>query len=190
VLGFSLGVVNHLSIDHLALYSVGSVLALFSGSLALALRSAWYFLVNRETQPSSEWLEHFDFSRYLILNQLLHPQDFDFLARQPGYTPALGARLKSERLKITGMYLRQLEIDARYLLNLASYHASASMADERDFSAMLLKTEFHFAATMTMLRCKLKLMRFGLLRRVDFTPLIEIIRPLALPNSDLASLAR
>jgi hypothetical protein len=136
------------------------------------------FVSARNMKPTPEWLESFDFARYEALIQLLAPQDFDFLKTQPGYTPELAARLRSDRLAIAQSYLNELQTDFRLLLNFAN-KASAQMAiDAENFSAFLLKQEFRFAVTMTRLRCELALMKMGVNRRIEFKRLLDTVRPL------------
>jgi hypothetical protein len=136
------------------------------------------FVLARKLEPTPEWLESFDFARYEALMQLLAPEDFDFLRRQPGYTPELTARLKSDRLAIAQSYLDELQTDVRLLLNFANKASSQGTIDADNFSAFLLKQEFRFAVTMTRLRCELALMRMGVNRRIEFERLLDTVRPL------------
>lgn len=136
------------------------------------------FVLARNLEPTPEWLEEFDFTRYEALIQLLAPQDFEFLRTQPGYTPALAARLKSDRLAIARSYLDELQRDFRLLLNFANKASAQGVIDADNFSAFLLKQEFRFAVTMTRLRCELALMRIGVNRRIEFERLLDTVRPL------------
>ena len=136
------------------------------------------FVLARNLVPTQEWFEAFDFGRYQALVQLFDPQDFEFLKRQPGYTPELSARLKSDRLAIAESYLDELQTDFRLLLNFANRASAEGGIDLDNFSAFLLKQEFRFAASMVRLRGELVLMKIGLHRQIQFERLLDTVRPL------------
>ena len=79
----------------------GAVVLLFV-VLAILLR---YRLADRE-RP--EIMPEFCASRYEPMLWLTAPEDLEFLARQPGYRPQLGARFRAHRRRILRMYLRDL----------------------------------------------------------------------------------
>jgi hypothetical protein len=144
------------------------------------------FLLRRGAEPTREWFDNFDLQRYQGLTQLFDPQDFNFLKSQPGYSPDLTARLKSDRLKIAESYLRQLENDVRLLLNFVNRANGSAESEEQDFSGFVLKQEFKFAITMAWLRAELALMKVGVVQRVKFGNLIESLRPLVQCSQTLA----
>ncbi len=163
-----------------------AMLSVVTAVLLTAVRPTCKFLLSREIEPTSDWLNRYDFSRYSALASLLQPQDFEFLRTQPGYTPELSARLKADRLKIAECYLSQLERDVRLLLNFAN-HALALSGEDRDgLSAFLLKQEVSFAANLTLLRAEIALMKLGLLHQISFDGLLESLRPLVLQSRVLA----
>jgi hypothetical protein len=164
----------------IGLLIVGLSVAVFA---LLGLRR---FIVARNLEPTHEWVGAFDFRRYQALVQLFAPQDFDFLRSQPGYTPQLTARLKSDRLAIAEGYLDALQTDFRLLLNFANRVSAQGGADVNNFSAFLLKQEFRFAVTMTRLRCELALMKIGVNRQIEFERLLETVRPLVQCSRTLA----
>jgi hypothetical protein len=173
---------------YLGLALLGSI-----GLLILGLSAAIFvlggvrrFYLARNLEPTYEWFEAFDFGRYQALVKLFAPQDFDFLRSQPGYTPELSARLKSDRLKIAESYLNALQTDVRLLLNFANRASGAGGVEADNFSAFLLKQEFRFTATMARLRCELALMKIGVNRQIQFEQLLDTVRPLVQCSRTLA----
>jgi len=167
------------------LASIG-LLILGLSAAAFVLGGMRRFVLARNLEPTHEWFEAFDFDRYQALVHLFSPQDFDFLRSQPGYTPELSARLKSDRLAIAESYLNELQTDVRLLLNFANRASAQEGADVDDFSAFLLKQEFRFAVTMARLRCELALMKVGVNRQIQFEKLLDTVRPLVQCSRTLA----
>jgi hypothetical protein len=167
------------------LASIG-LLILSLSAAAFVLGGMRRFVMARNVEPTLEWFEAFDFSRYQALVQLFDPQDFEFLRSQPGYSPELTARLKSDRLAIAESYLNELQIDVRRLLNFANRASAHGGVDADNFSAFLLRQEFRFAASMTRLRCELALMKIGVSRQVQFEKLLDTVRPLVQCSRALA----
>jgi hypothetical protein len=148
---------------------VGVILAL--GGIPRMLRA-------RRAEPTREWFESFDFTRYEALLQLLAPDDFNFLRSQPGYTPELAARLKADRLAIAQSYLDELQTNVCLLLKYANRASAHAAADGDNFSAFLLMQEFRFTVTVARLRCELGLMRLGVDRQIEFQKLLDTVRPI------------
>ena len=165
---------------------LASIGLLILGLSAFVLGGMRRFVLARHREPTHEWFEAFDFGRYQALAQLFAPQDFDFLRSQPGYTPDLSARLKSDRLKIAEGYLNELQTDVRLLLNFANRASAMGAVDADNFSAFLLKQEFRFIATMARLRCELALMKIGVNRQIEFEQLLDTVRPLVQCSRALA----
>lgn len=169
-----------------ALFATIGLLVLVVSAAAFVLGGMRRFVLARHREPTHEWFEAFDFARYQALAQLFAPQDFDFLRSQPGYTPDLSARLKSDRLKIAESYLNELQTDVRLLLNFANRASAMGGVDADNFSAFLLKQEFRFTATMARLRCELALMKIGVNRQIEFEQLLDTVRPLVQCSRALA----
>jgi hypothetical protein len=163
-----------------------ALLSVVAALLLTAARPILNFFAHRQAEPTADWLSSFDFSRYAVLATLLHPRDFEFLKAQPGYAPELGARLRSERLKIAEVYLHQLERDVRLLLNFANHSVARSGTDHDGLSAFLLKKELRFAFELTKLRVALTMMRLGVWNQISFDALFESVRPLVVESRVLA----
>lgn len=163
-------------------YGVVAIAVAVCGFAIFLLRTSLTFFLERQETPTIEWLRDFNFSRYDTLTQLFHPEDFEFLESQPGYTPELSARLRSERLEIANAFLVQLEHDARLLINFANQSMANAVDDTGNFSGFVLKHEIQFGITLAILRFQLRLMEKGIVRRVQFEQLLKSIRPLALQS--------
>lgn len=174
------------TLDFCLAFVIIAALSVVTALLLTAVCPTCKFLLSREMEPSSDWLNRYDFSRYSMLANLLQPRDFEFLRTQPGYTPELSARLRAERLKIAEGYLSQLERDVRLLLNFANHALAVSGEDHDGLSAFLLKQEVSFAAKLALLRAEIALMKLGLLHQISFDGLLESLRPLVLQSRVLA----
>lgn len=171
------------------LYGVVAIAVAACGFAAFLLRSSLPFFLQRQVSPSPEWLQEFNLSRYDALTRLFHPDDYEFLARQPGYTPELSARLRSERLEIAKAFLEQLEHDARLLINFANQSMATAVDDAGNFSGFVLKQEIQFGIRLALLRFQLGLMERGLIHRIQFDRLLSSIRPLALQSRALMTVS-
>jgi hypothetical protein len=172
---------------HATLYVVlGGLLVMLLTAAAIA-HSLWQFFFWRPAEINLEWLEEFSVARYQGLTKLFDREDFDFLARQPGFSPELAVRLRADRLKIASSYLNRLEHDVRQLLSIANRSLATALHDNDDFSAFLLKQEFRFAAGLLSVRFQLFLMRCGLLRYVRFDAVLDILPPLVLQSKLLSA---
>ena len=162
---------------------LASAVALSLGTVGL---NVLRFMSKRDLEADANWVMEFDLARYDGLGQLFQPDDFEFLASQPGYSPRLGAQLRSDRIKIAQSYLNRLERDVRLLLNTANRMAVRSSEDANDFSAFILKQEVSFAVSLTILRSRLLLMRVGLRTPIPFHGLLNSLEPLVLRSQELA----
>jgi hypothetical protein len=164
------------------LYGVVVIAVAVCGFAVFLLRTSLAFFLERQETPTAEWLRDFNFSRYETLTHLFHPEDYKFLESQPGYTPELSARLRSERLEIAKAFLEQLEHDARLLINFANQSMASADDDAGNFSGFILKREIQFGITLAILRFQLRLMEKGIVRRIQFEQLLTSIRPLVLQS--------
>ena len=164
----------HADARHAVLYAI-------LGVLLVVLLTAAAIVHDRE------WLEEFNVARYQGLAKLFDREDFDFLTRQPGFSPELVARLRVDRLKIASSYLDRLERDVRQLLSIANRSLATATHDQGDFSAFLLKQEFRFATSLLSIRFQLFLIRCGLLRYARFDAVLDILPPLVLQSRLLSA---
>lgn len=175
--------------SHAVLYAALGMLFVALLTAAAVAHSLWQFFVWRPAEVGPEWLDEFSIARYQGLAKLFDREDFDFLARQPGFSPELTARLRADRLKIASSYLDRLERDVRQLLTIANRSLATATHDEGDFSAFLLKQEFRFASSLLCIRFQLFLMRCGLLRYVRFDAILDLLPPLVMQSKLLSAAA-
>jgi hypothetical protein len=106
---------------------------------------------------TAEWFESFSLDSFAPMERLLDQSDFEFLARQPGYRPEIGARLLKERKKLFLGYLRLLIGDFNQLLRIARLMIVYSAEDRSEFAKVLWRqqTTFYFAVCAVRLRVAL-----------------------------------
>ena len=100
-----------------------------------------------------EWLAAFNPATYRPMHVLLSREDFQFLARQPGFDLSLYRKLRRERMLIFRQYLRRLICDFNRL------HAYARLAiahsDTDQSSVMLHLAALKFKFTINVLHAEL-----------------------------------
>jgi hypothetical protein len=158
---------------------------LIGAILALSIVLLRYRMSGRRDQTpelSDECLElfsHFCIDRYEPMMRLGSEEDFEFLARQPGYRPEIGARLRSARRRIFRMYLRDLAS------NFSRIHAAARrlVADlpehHADLVALLIRCQLTFWRRILMIEIRL-LLPDPKLPKLDLPALIEPLESIRL----------
>src|SRR5262249_19677529 len=97
----------------------GGLIAGGLASLLLLIMMAARLLSYRAAQSESGDECAFSPERYEPMVRLLADDDFEFLEKQPGYRPEIGAKLRRERREIFRLYLKELARDFQ------SLHAAA-----------------------------------------------------------------
>jgi hypothetical protein len=134
---------------------MGIIVALLSGAFVFLF---WRLASRSDNQASTvEWFESFSLDSFAPMERLLDQSDFEFLARQPGYRPEIGARLLKERKKLFLGYLRLLIGDFNRLLRMARLMIVYSAEDRSEFAKVLWRqqTTFYFAVCAVRLRVAL-----------------------------------
>src|SRR6266567_1345499 len=62
---------------------------------------------------TAQWIEELSVERYRPMMRLLSSADIEFLRAQPGFTPKMESRLRSQRCQIFRGYLKCLDTDFR-----------------------------------------------------------------------------
>lgn len=124
-------------------------------------------VVYRLFQPCSfneiprEWLEEFTPSSYYPMRRLLSDEDFQFLARQPGFDSSLYRKLKRERLLIFRQYLRRLILDFNRLYTVTRTLISQQEEDHSDMAVKLMKLRVRFMFSVLSAECSYVLCWMG-----------------------------
>jgi len=122
---------------------------------------------------TAEWIDELSVERYRPMMRLLDAGDPEFLRSQPGFTPAMAAKLRIERCRIFRGYLRCLRTDFQRVcaaLKLLMLHSSY---DRPDLAGVLVYHQLMFECGMVLVGFRLFLYRFGLCG-VDVTHLVKI----------------
>lgn len=134
-------------------------------------------VVFRLFQPCSlneiphEWLEEFTPSSYYPMRRLLSDEDFQFLARQPGFDLSLYRKLKRERLLIFRQYLRRLIVDFNRLYTVTRVLISQQEEDHSELAVRLMKLRVRFMFSVLSAECSYVLCCMGVKSMVA-TPML------------------
>ncbi len=129
-------------------------------------------LARRESSFRMEEIPVLSPRKYRPMERLLREEDFQFLAAQPGYTPRLGRRFRSERRRLFRGYLRSLGKDFRQV-TLACHSLLIHSADDRkDLASAILRQRLTFRLAMLGVEGRLLLHAAGV-GTVDVSGLVE-----------------
>jgi hypothetical protein len=104
-----------------------------------------------------EWFESFSLDSFAPMERLLDRSDFEFLSRQVGYRPEIGARLLKERKRLFLGYLRLLIGDFNQLLHIARLMIVYSAEDRAEFAKLLWRQQLTFYFAVCSLRLRVAL---------------------------------
>jgi hypothetical protein len=100
--------------------------------------------------------------RYRPMMRLLDGEDFEFLRSQAGITSRDLARLRTQRCRIFGGYLRSLREDFNRVSMALKVVITESGHDRPDLARELLRHQAQFVLTMMRVRFQLVLFRWGI----------------------------
>jgi hypothetical protein len=122
----------------------------------------WRLAARSDNQASTaEWFESFSVESFAPMERLLDQSDFEFLSRQPGYRPEIGARLLKERKKLFLGYLRLLIGDFNQLLRIARLMIVYSTEDRAEFANVLWRQQVTFYVAVCAVRLRVALYPMG-----------------------------
>ena len=122
---------------------------------------------------TAEWIDELSVERYRPMMRLLDAEDVAFLRTQPGFTPAMAAKLRRQRSQIFSGYLRCLNSDFGRVCAAIKLVMLQSKYDRPDLATALIRHQAAFAAGMTMVYLRLFLYRWGVCS-VDVSSLVKI----------------
>jgi hypothetical protein len=109
-----------------------------------------------------EWIESFSVERYRPMMGLLSEEDFDFLARQPGFDAGLYKKLRRERLDIFHQYFSRLILDYKKLHTTARYFIAQCEDDQSELAQKLIRMRFAFALSALRVQYQFVLCQAGI----------------------------
>ena len=122
---------------------------------------------------TAEWIDELSIERYRPMMHLLDAGDVEFLRSQPGFTPAMAAKLRAERCQVFRGYLRCLRADFQRVCAALKLLMVHSRYDRPDLASVLIHQQVMFECGMVLVGFRLFLYRWGVCG-VDVTDLVKI----------------
>jgi hypothetical protein len=146
--------------------------------MAIAAIGALVYLVRKvafggDLPVTSEWIEDVSLDRYRPMLHMLDGDDIKFLSSQPGFTPAMASRLRTQRKRIFRGYLKSLETDFSRICCAIKLIMVQCKNDRPELAETLFRQQITFACTMLSVRMRLALYSWGICS-VDVTQLVKL----------------
>lgn len=142
---------------------------LAAAAVLLALLAVAFVLLFRKLAsprhdplPEGEWWANFSLEKYRPMERLFAPEDYEFLAAQPGFTPALARRLKAERRRIFRRYLRCLNRDFDRFYKATKLMLLTAEQDRSELALALFRQRLSFRLALAGVHAQLALQTLGL----------------------------
>jgi len=153
------------------IYLVAAVLAL--APIGLALGFLYRTLASRKHSiDSMDQLLVLSPGKYRPMERLLGEEDFRFLASQPGFSPKLGRRWRTEHRQIFRGYLRSLGRDFSTVTAACHLLLVHSAEDRAELASTLMRQQLMFGLGMMAVEGRL-LLHAGGIGTVDVHGLVE-----------------
>jgi len=162
-----------------------STLTLLALLLALFLMVRKVVSAGSELPLDSQWIAELSVERYRPMMRLLDERDLKFLRSQPGFTPRMEAKLRTQRCQIFRGYLRGLEADFRRVCTAVKVLMLQSQLDRPDLASVLVRNQAAFALGVATVNVRLILYRWGL-GGVDVSVLVKTFDAMRLELRSLA----
>jgi hypothetical protein len=156
-----------------------NLLIVLSLSTGLALAAVVAVLARRlactatSLPLTAEWIDELSIERYRPMMHLLDAGDVEFLRSQPGFTPAMAAKLRAERCQVFRGYLRCLRADFQRVCAALKLLMVHSGYDRPDLASVLIQQQVRFECGMVLVGFRLFLYRWGVCG-VDVTDVVKI----------------
>ena len=122
---------------------------------------------------TSEWIDDLSLDRYRPMLHMLDSGDIAFLRSQPGFTPDMATKLRTQRTQIFRGYLRSLETDFGRICSALKVVMLQSQHDRPELAEALLRQQVTFACAMLSVRAHLCLYSLGICG-VEVSNLVKI----------------
>jgi hypothetical protein len=129
-------------------------------------------LARRDSNVPLEHLAVLTPEKYRPMERLLLEEDFRFLSSQPGFSPGLGRRFRTERRRIFRGYLRNLRKDFGRLSLACQMLVIHAAEDRQDLAAAVIRQRLMFGLGVVAVEGRLVLYTLGL-GTVDVRNLVE-----------------
>jgi hypothetical protein len=156
----------------MSIYAIVSILTLAPIGVALAFLYRTLSSQKNYSDSLDELLLVPAPGKYRPMERLLGEEDFRFLASQPGFTPKLGRRLRTERRQIFRGYLRCLSRDFHSISAACRMLMVHSAEDRAELASSLMQQQFMFGLGMLAVEGRLILHAAGI-GTVDVRGLVE-----------------
>ena len=146
-------------------------------ALVLLIRKAAF---SASTLPvTAEWINELSVERYRPMIRLLDQEEIQSLLSQPGFTPAMAARLREQRCQMFRGYLRSLCSDYGRVCAALKLLVLQAANDRPDLAGIVLRQQLTFACGLAMVHTRLWLFRWGVCG-VDVTQLVRVFNCMSL----------
>lgn len=122
---------------------------------------------------TSEWIDDLSLDRYRPMLRMLDGDDIVFLRSQPGFTPDMAKKLRTQRTQIFRGYLRSLETDFGRVCAAIKLVMLQSSHDRPELAETLLRQQVTFACAMLSVRVHLALYSMGVCS-VEVSKLVKL----------------
>src|SRR5208283_1536585 len=139
-----------------------SIIGCSAMSLALFVVIRKIGFAGSDLPVTAEWIDELSIERYRPMARLLDGGDMEFLRSQPGFTPDILNKLRSQRCQIFRGYLRCLQNDFGRVCSAIELVMLQSRHDRPDLAAALVRHQLMFATGMVTVYCRLALFQWGL----------------------------
>jgi hypothetical protein len=122
---------------------------------------------------TAEWIDDLSLDRYRPMLRMLDGDDIAFLRSQPGFTPNMARKLRTQRTQIFRGYLRSLETDFGRVCAAIKLVMLQSQHDRPELAEALIRQQVTFACSMLSVRARLVFYSLGVCS-VEVSALVKI----------------
>jgi hypothetical protein len=132
----------------------------FAGGLWLLIRRIAF--TTGDLPVTAEWIDELSLERYRPMMRLLDGEDLKFLRSQPGFSPEMASKLRTQRCQTFRGYLRSLTKDFRRVCAALKLIMLHSEEDRPELAAALVRHQFLFGWGIVSAEFRLILYRWGI----------------------------